>query len=168
MSMKSFDKFCEKIILGEPGSEKEIFDERQKLQRLHLTVEALVVYGALSAVAVMLNETANPYCDSSFMLMVICMAAGYLWWVIRSAAKGCLFGVSGKGTFTGAIILLCDVGCLLMYAEPFSGSMVWLTSRGMSDSLAVMIAGVLIAISSLIIFVMWAREKKLKKEDGRN
>ncbi len=31
MSLKSFDKFCEKIIMGEPDPiyRKEIFDERQ-------------------------------------------------------------------------------------------------------------------------------------------
>ena len=44
MSLKSFDKFCERMILAEPGSEKEIYDERQKQIRTQLTVEALTVF----------------------------------------------------------------------------------------------------------------------------
>lgn len=47
MSMKSFDKFCERIILAEPGSQKEIFDERQRQQRTQLTVEALRCVGTV-------------------------------------------------------------------------------------------------------------------------
>lgn len=58
MSLKSFDKFCERMILAEPGSEKEIYDERQKQIRTQLTVEALTVFGAMSMLAVMINETA--------------------------------------------------------------------------------------------------------------
>lgn len=56
MSMKSFDKFCEKMILGEPGSEKEIFDERQKQLRTHILVQSLVIYAIASALCVVLNE----------------------------------------------------------------------------------------------------------------
>jgi len=65
MSMKSFDKFCERIILAEPGSQKEIFDERQRQQRTQLTVEALLIYCAASALCVLLNEDFG-FLESSF------------------------------------------------------------------------------------------------------
>ena len=41
MSLKSFDKFCERLILSEPGSQKEVFDERQNVMRSRLAIEAL-------------------------------------------------------------------------------------------------------------------------------
>ena len=95
MSMKSFDKFCERIILAEPGSQKEIFDERQRQQRTQLTVEALLIYCAAAALCVLMNEVFG-FLESSFSGMVFIAAAAFLWWNIRALVKGCLFGVSGK------------------------------------------------------------------------
>ena len=94
MSMKSFDKFCEKMILGEPGSEKEIFDERQKQLRTHILVQSLVIYAIASALCVVLNEFIG-FLESDFSGMVFVAGAVYLWWVIFLAVKECMFGVSG-------------------------------------------------------------------------
>ena len=69
MSMKSFDKFCEKMILGEPGSEKEIYDERQTQLRTHILVQSLVIYAIASALCVVLNEFIG-FLESDFSGMV--------------------------------------------------------------------------------------------------
>lgn len=60
MSMKSFDKLCRDILIGDPYAEREIFDERQKLFRLKLSVEALLIFGGLLRQTVSLwNSSAN-------------------------------------------------------------------------------------------------------------
>ena len=56
MSLKSFDEFCAKIINGKPV-EKEIFDERQKLVRTQITVEAFKVFTVTACVNVLIMET---------------------------------------------------------------------------------------------------------------
>ncbi len=56
MSMKSFDKFCERLILAEPGSEKEVFDERQRLIQQRLAVEALLIYVGVTLINTMMME----------------------------------------------------------------------------------------------------------------
>lgn len=56
MSLKSFDKFCERMILAEPGSQKEIFDERQKIVRSRITIEALLIFGCSAILNCMIME----------------------------------------------------------------------------------------------------------------
>ena len=114
MRLKSFDKFCEKMILGEPGSEKEVFDERQNQLRAKLTTESLYVCIVLSSLLVLANEIAL-WCDGMFVLIILACAASYLWWVIRNAVKGSLFGVKGSGTFWTAVILRSLRVCFALY-----------------------------------------------------
>lgn len=87
MSMKSFDKFCERIILAEPGSQKEIFDERQRQQRTQLTVEALLIYCAAAALCVLMNEVFG-FLESSFSGMVFIAAARFSLVEHSRACKG--------------------------------------------------------------------------------
>ncbi|MDE7230288.1 MAG: hypothetical protein K2N56_07395, partial [Oscillospiraceae bacterium] len=48
MSLRSFDKFCENAIPLDKNTayEKEIFDERQKIMRSQLVIEAFSVLSA--------------------------------------------------------------------------------------------------------------------------
>lgn len=96
MSMKSFDKFCEKLILTEPGSEKEVFDERQRIMQQRLAVEALLIYVGVTLLNTMVMEIFYQWAESwmaaAFLFVVLCM----LWWQIRCAVKGCMTPVSGK------------------------------------------------------------------------
>ena len=164
MSMKSFDKFCENIILGEPTSRKEIFDERQKLQRTQLTVEALIVYAAMSAIAVMSNEIVYQWCEENFELMVLCMALCLLWWVIRNASKGSLFGVSGKGTQYSAIISLIWVPFYVsnFFLNPEKKFTV--VSNGMlSNEFVVSTAFIIYFATAIIVLILKIRENKRDK-----
>ncbi len=162
MSMKSFDKFCENIILGEPASQKEIFDERQKMQRTQLTAEALIVYAVMSAIAVMLNEIGYQWCEGNFELMVLFMALCLLWWVIRNASKGSLFGVSGKGTQYSAIISLIWVPLYTFFLNPEKKFTV--VSNGMlSDEFVVSTALVIYFVAAIIVLVLKIRENKRDK-----
>ena len=96
MSMKSFDKFCERMITAEPGSEKEIFDERQSIMRMRLAIEALVICVGLILVNGVISDMVYQWTEYTvvvdLLLVVLCM----LWWEIRCAVKGCLVAVSGR------------------------------------------------------------------------
>ena len=163
MSLASFDKFCEKMILGEPGSEKEIFDERQNIVRGRLTTEALAVGFALSGLLVLTNEISE-WCSEMFMLMGLGAALCYLWWVIRNAIKGSLFGVKGSGTFWTAVIMLIDsFYLLLMCWEPEKAFP--LTEQGqVSRNLLVLIISIVLLVSSIIVFIMNGRRKRKTSE----
>ncbi len=95
MSLKSFDKMCENMILGKTGSEKEIYDERQNQVRTKLTVEALLVYIVSVLVNSFVMELIYQWCESYCAPMILLGMICYLFWIIRNAAKGSLFGVKG-------------------------------------------------------------------------
>ncbi len=160
MSMKSFDKFCEKIILAEPSSEKEIFDERQKQQRMHLTIEALVIYAVISALLVLFNENIG-FIVSNLAGMVLCAAAANLWWVIRTAAKGCLFGVSGKQVINSAIICLCEalVYLFITFYTDDDEPVTILTDGRLTDAAVLGVSLVLLLAANVVVIILHVRSK---------
>lgn len=101
MSLKSFDKFCENLILSEPESQKEIIDERQKMVRSKALTEALLIYAGGSFVNTVIMDRAYQWCDNFFAPMVILAAICYIYWILRSYFSGALFGVNG--TFSAKI-----------------------------------------------------------------
>lgn len=101
MSLKSFDKFCENLILSEPGSQKEIIDERQKTVRSKVLIEALLIYAGGSFVNTVVMDRVYKWCDNFFAPMVILAAICYIYWILRSHFSGALFGVNG--TFSAKI-----------------------------------------------------------------
>ncbi len=166
MSLKSFDKFCEKMILAEPGSEKEVYDERQKLIQKQLTLEALVVYGAMSMLAVLFNEIAYTWCEGCFPVMVLCAALAYGWWVIRNAVKGSLFGVSGKSVKYTAIIILIEVPVLILCDIPVELMPSALVRDGMLTAKAVVCASLLLyAASAAAILILYFIKRRREKSD---
>lgn len=161
MSLKSFDKFCERMILGEPGSEKEIFDERQKQIRTHLTVEALTVFGAISLLAVAINETCFQWCEGCFPVMVLCAALSYGWWVIRNAVKGSLFGVSGKGVKYTALLMIIysPIYEILILPDELSDFSV-IRDGKLTTQAVVMVSLLLMLVFAVITLVIYSRKKR--------
>ncbi len=161
MSLKSFDKFCERMILAEPGSEKEIYDERQKQIRTQLTVEALTVFGAMSMLAVALNETILQWCEGCFPVMVLCAALSYGWWVIRNAVKGSLFGVSGKGVKLTAIMILiyCPIYEILLLPD-YLGTLSFIENGKLTSETVVIASMIFYMICAVVTLVLYARKKR--------
>lgn len=95
MSLKSFDKFCETLIMAEPGSQKVILDERQRQVRLKLVTEAVSIYGIASFLNTAVMDRLYKWCDSFFAPMLLIAAVCYLYWILRCGFKGALFGVNG-------------------------------------------------------------------------
>lgn len=123
MSMKSFDKFCEKLITGEPVPQKEIFDERQNVLRTKSLVMALTCFGSLSAANTMLMDCGIKWSESYFGPIAIFMAVCYLVFLLDNARRGSLFGVNGtaKATSTAVLFIIQGFVFLLiqMDEEPF-------------------------------------------------
>lgn len=164
MSMKSFDKFCEKIILSEPGSEKEIFDERQKQMRTQLIVQALTIYAVTSAACVMLNENIG-FLESSLSGMVFIAGAAYLWWVILAAVKGCLFGVFGKQVIYNAIMDIALIpGFIVMIMPEDDEHPFAFVRNGVLTTRGVLIAAyAMFIVSSIVIVALNIRKKHAEK-----
>ena len=160
MSLKSFDKFCEKLILTEPGSEKEIYDERQNQLRSKLTVEAFTVYGALSLFAAAFCDW-YAWSESVLSVLAMCGALAYLWWTLRCAFRQCLFGVSGSSVKFYAILILAESVVIpanfLIRTEGF----VLLTPEGkVSDGVIIAAAAAMLLISSVVVLVSARRRGK--------
>lgn len=170
MSMKSFDKFCEKIILGEPGSEKEIFDERQKQQRTQLTLFSLAVYAGASALVVMLNEVTPGFLEGSFSGMLLCAGAAYLIWVIMAARKGCLFGVSGSQVIINAISLLSMALCytLMLLPDEDEESFAVIRNGKLTENAAVLFALAMMAVSAVIVIASNIIKKRSEPNDMKS
>lgn len=111
MSLKSFDNFCESLILAEPGSEKEIFDERQKIITSRLSIEALSICLSLCVINAFIMDLGykwGNYCPSTLLIISVCT----VYYLIRLAAKGCLFGIGGFRSRKSLLITLSICGAL--------------------------------------------------------
>lgn len=160
MSMKSFDKFCERIILAEPGSEKEIYDERQKQQRTQLTIEALLIYCAATALCVLLNEIFR-FLESDFSGLVLFAGFAFLWWSVRALSKSCLFGVSGKQVIYNSVIAVIEFPIWVILILPEDEGVKFFVNGGLSTFTAVTAGFVLYFISALITLIAYRRNKKI-------
>lgn len=125
MSMKSFDKFCEKIINGEPVDNKEIFDERQNFIRTKSLVYALVLFGSLCSSNTLFMECGMRWSESYFLPIAVFMALCYLGFILHNARRGSLFGINGtsKATMTASYLMAQGIVMLVFKLidekEPF-------------------------------------------------
>lgn len=174
MSMKSFDKFCEKLITAEPGSEKEIFDERQSIMRMRLAIEALLICVGLifinSIIAEMIIERqwAEYMSTVNLLFAVLCM----LWWEIRSAAKGCLVAVSGRIVQKTSAVMSVLIGALngMQYAFKIGSEDFLIKDGRLSADFVVLLCFALMIVCGVFMFTAIRREEKreeaVKKEEN--
>lgn len=106
MSLKSFDKFCEDLILTEPGSQKIIYDERQKIMQMKIGIETLIIFGGAAVLNCLVMDMFYQYAESYTMPIVLIMLFCAFYYNLRCAAKDCLVGINGAGalrnsSFTG-------------------------------------------------------------------
>ena len=100
MSLKSFDKFCEKMILAEPGSEKEIFDERQKQIQTRLGIQSMVCFIFMMLVHCVVSDFFCKWSESNTFPFLLFAFICLIVFIIRASVKGCYVGVNGgKGRY---------------------------------------------------------------------
>ncbi len=121
MSMKSFDKFCEKVINGEYDGRptKEIFDERQNILRMKLTKRALWLFVIMSGINLIVMECGPQWCESRVMSTAIFGAAAHLYWTAAAVKKDALFGLSGVEPITRQMMFIF-IYCLGMPLYTFT------------------------------------------------
>lgn len=172
MSLKSFDKMCENMILGKTGSEKEIYDERQNQVRTKLTIEALLVYIVSVLVNSFVMELIYQWCESYCAPMILLGMVCYLYWIIRNAAKGSLFGVKGTkaAKYTAFLTMLYGFMFGLQFYLPIldnKQNYYFLEGRATKE-LVFANTWLLCLISGIIIFLLAKRyDKKVNNESER-
>ena len=159
MSLKSFDKFCEKLILTEPGSEAEILDERQKMIRSQIIGETLIIF----SFAEMLNciimdyfyKWAESYSPPLLLIFMLCL----IYYIIRNAAKGSFVGVNGNFArkVTSVTIILMAVLNLIRNAFDLldEGSVV--INGTLSDDFLFAVSFALLAVCGVISLIVLKR-----------
>lgn len=166
MSMKSFDKFCEKLITGESIPQKEIFDERQSVLRTKSLVIALTNFGSLSAANTMLMECGLKWSESYFAPIAIFMAVCYLGFLLDSARRGALFGVNGtaKATMTAILFIVQGAVYILLNIdeeEPFC-----VVKDGMVSKVFLMMLFFVMEIVCGIVTIVLAHKFNKSQESG--
>ena len=169
MSLKSFDKFCEDMILGKTGSEKEIFDERQNQVRTKLTIEALVVYIASVLVNSFIMELLYQWCESFCIPMVLLAAICYLYWIVRNAVKGSLFGVKGtrSAKYTAFIMMLESFLFSFSYIFPEIGEeqgYFFSEGKATNDFICAVIFAVVFVVGVVIFALAKRYDKKVQDQ----
>lgn len=162
MSLKSFDKFCEDLILKEPGSEREVFDERQKVIRLQTAVETLLIFVIVCFINCIIMDFfyqwAESYSSTLLLIGMICV----MYYIIKNAAKGSYVGINGR--FARKIT---SVTILLIAVLNLTGRTLTFVSKGgivingiLSDDFLFAISFALLAVSGVISLIVLRRTDK--------
>lgn len=174
MSLKSFDEFCAKIVNNDPlEQQKEIFDERQQVIRTQITVEAFKVFTVCVCLNILIMEAGPQWCESYVATTALFLGISYIYWLIRNAVKGSLFGV--KGTLpleTQAAALLAE-GILFSFItvinnktpEPLENFFVH--DKMLSEEFVLMIFFVMCIAAAVTIFSLAFNYRKKEKSDKK-
>lgn len=169
MNLKSFDKFCENIIMGEPKNEKDIFDERQNQLRGKLICEGFQLYAVLSYLALIIYEAGYAYCDSVIAILAFCAAVSYLWWVLRGLHYGCIIGIKFTQTTNSAAMIAVEMVLFgFITFNNFSkdrqlGESFFVNNGQLTKHFVTVIAMAIMIIASVITLVAVSRHQKAEK-----
>ena len=167
MSLKSFDKFCEKMILGEPASQKEIMDERQKIVRTRILVEALVIFSGASFINCfvmdMAYQWAETYAAPMMMLFLICM----IYFNFRCFFKGCLIGVSGnsQAKFTAFYAIFMGALSLVRFGFENESGMTLFSDGKLTDNFCILITWILFVVYGIASLILIRSIRRSEKND---
>jgi len=166
MSLKSFDKFCERLILAEPSSQKEIFDERQKIIRSRLSIEALLVYACVTLVNTVVMDTVYQWAENHLSAMVFFMGVCMLYWMIRCAAKGCIIAASGEYSLKWSSIMMIFIGALNLLRCVFDidGESFFLKDGRITEDFLIIVAFSFFIVGG--VFCLCVIRHESKKRDG--
>ena len=169
MSLRSFDKFCEDLILKEPGSEKIIYDERQKLVQMKLGIETLVIFGAAAVLNCFVMDMFYQYAESYSMPIVLMLLLTACYYNFRCAVKGCLIGINGVRSLKYSSFTSICMGVLLLVQYTFSENEhhIPIVNEQLSNDFLFLIAAIIVnlyGITTLIIIHHIQKQKNGKTE----
>lgn len=168
MSLRSFDKFCERLILAEQGSEKEIFDERQNVIRSRLAIEALLVYVGLTIVNSMITELFYQWAESLMTVTLLFAVICLLWWEIRCAFKGCMLAVSGRYAQKISAVMAIFIGALneLRYVFDIGEEDYFVTDGKLSGDFVFALCFLLMIGCGIFMLCVMRHEEKRNESEG--
>lgn len=169
MSLKSFDKFCEKMINSEPIDNKDIFDERQNVLRTQITVQAMRLFIVLSCFNILTIECGPQWCESYIASTALFAGIAYIYWLIQNGRNGSLFGIKGtKPLEYQAAAILCEgiIFPLYMFGHRQDFFQYFFVKNGMvSEYLMLTLFFVMCVASGITVFVLAHRYKKKTAEE---
>lgn len=169
MSLKSFDKFCENIIMGEPKYEKDVFDERQNQLRGKVKLEGFQLYAMLSMLALIIYEAGYAYCEGVIAILAFCAAVSYLWWVLRGLHFGCIIGMkfaqqeNAAAALLGEMLVFGFVEYRQFTRDKQAGESFFVNNGQLSEHFVIAMAMAVMLIASVIILVAVSRHRKAEK-----
>lgn len=166
MSLKSFDKFCEDLILKEPGSEKIILDERQKQMRSRIVTETLVIFSGLAFINCFVMDMFYQWAETYAMPMLVFMMLCACYYNVRCAAKGCLVGINGERSakFSAGYCVFMGIMMLIRYAFSDEEQRVLFEDGRLTDNLCGLVVMIL-AIACGILTLIFIKASRKEKED---
>ena len=166
MSLKSFDKFCEDMILKGPGSDKIIYDERQKIMQMNIGIEALLIFGGAAILNCFLMDLFYQYAESYTMPLVLIMLFCAYYYNLRCAAKDCLVGINGVRPLKYSAVFSIFFGIIMFLKYLFSEKENFPTVNGqLSDDLFFLVALIFVIVYGITMLILVRRVEKKKKEE---
>lgn len=161
MSMKSFDKFCERLILAEPGSEREVYDERQKVMQMKISINALTIFALASFVFAFIDKFAK-WSESLYTVLSLIGALCLSYFQIHCAAKGCLIPISGKlaRKITAIFVIVTAALNMLRYIYDIGEETYFIKDGLVSDDVLFAASFLLLIINGIFLLCMIRRDDK--------
>lgn len=162
MSLKSFDKFCEKLITSQPGSGRDVFDERQKIMHTKITVETLAILCVAGFVNCVIMDTvyrwAESYAPTLLLIGMICV----MYNIIRCATSGCYVGLNGNFTrkYTAVLMLVASVFITVPRFLSLIEKGAVIVNGALSDDFLFAVSFALLAVNGLIALIVLRRIDK--------
>lgn len=165
MSLKSFDKFCEHIIMDEPQRGRAVYDERQKVIRLRNTAICLGVYSGLAFLNTLFFDIGWRWCESGFAALVLFVPVCAALFFILCAANGALFDVKGTRAMKYYSTILCAYGVLYSVMFFPSEERPVLVDGVLSEDFIMLLADVAMLVQGAVLLIACAREDKRAKAE---
>ena len=168
MSLKSFDKFCEDLILKEPGSEKIIYDERQKIVQLKLGIETLAIFGVLTILNCFVMDMIYQYTESYTLPIVLFVMLCAYYYNFRCAAKDCLIGINGSKALKYSSIssIFVGIGLTFQYIFKEREGYLFIVDGQLSDDLLFSIAAVIVLGYGITMLLLVHHVEKKKSRQA--
>lgn len=170
MSLKSFDKFCEDLILKEPESNKIILDERQKLMRSRILTETLIIFSGLAFVNCLVMDLAYQWAETYAAPMLVFMVLCACYYNVRCAAKGCLVGINGERSAKFSAGYCIFMGIMMAIKNAFSGDeeeRALFADGKLTDNFCFLLVCIL-AIVCGVLTIIFIKSSRKEKEDDDN
>ena len=166
MSLKSFDDFCAKMVNNEPLSQKEILDERQKITRQKITLQATIIFAIMCVANTLIMDFGLKWSESYAAPMMWFYLASVLYWLIANSVNGSLFGIEGtvhvkRNGFVLVFISVVD-GLSLISDEK---ELVVLKNGVLSNRFMMLIMLVMALLLGIFSFILAFRYNKKQNEE---